>query len=1320
MVELLGADNRIRPGAIQALAAEGRLDDMDKAFVNATREATAAALRVKLEDGESDTVEAPLSKAHMDLLRRSQKFRRTEVKRLALGLPRSQEVRNRYKEAGRIIALFDAKLRRKRAQLRAKKMMRMAAADPKRFARDLRDSGTDSGLPHDTRCALMNGITDKDGRLISDDPQEIEEELVRFWQESFRISDKLSNGCVLNVAASLEALQQFGKQLREEQGLMEADAPAAVRADDALGGIRSSGLRDRVAAAVAEPEAAQAAKAKGAATIARGEAVKTRHRSAWQRLQRAFGDEELLSILPVAKDTGAGVDGGPLSSLRYAEDAVRAAILIMLNTVFSSGKVPSTWDTGRLIMHYKGKNAPVSAIGSYRPLGVGAMMGKLYSLLLMKRLEEFVEATDALHWTQGGFRPRRGTQESVFSLFEAVRSAAGKQNARMTYLLFVDLENAYGSIDHSVLWDALIGKGIDGKFLATVISMYSSASATLDVGGQLVGASMTDGGTMKGSIEIQRGVLQGSPISPLLFNLFIDSVIRSVHDDDDEDTGIPLPRVDKGQAEPWPRAGPLVGALPVPAAGPGAVAPAYVPCDRCGLMATPQALDMHRGSKACTRLLNDRVQNRVPRGMSGSQISSRPGAGPVHDYRQDEVGERLRSAWYADDGAAIARTHAAMQRMIEKLMDRFAALGLVLNAGKTYVLMVPPLTWSESQYHVARDEAIKLGFFARRSNETGGTKIKVVDKFTYLGVEVTWRWDWAAAWKAASSRAWRMYHILRNGGLGNAEVSMASMLHAVKSLIFCHLDAVAAVAGSLDDAAMDECERVVTASLVMVTAASKANKIALRFEAGIWDFRTRVQMLQLRFACKTATADAGTLQGRAFALSRARLRSDEYAMQYPVHAYKESQRTRSWAQGVAAAARRFDVGRTAAEMVADPRPTLEQAIFDGKPGAALATIERATDAGGLQWVEVASSEPDVAGQKLRLRSIFVRASARDYVTGLDVSSWELPAGSLIGAVYSVWSPSLRQTVKVSLKSEGNTVRQRCVRDQLRDWSTKTLLRDYVMWKRSSYLESYWFCSDLAASRRLLRARLGCWGDEWSTRYKPMGVLPEVLRHERACYLCAEDEWMPESLEHLVLSCQHTVMAARRVWVRTKLTALAAKVAATVLFASSDFDVLSKLPDFSDDGTLMVILMCGTSHSSVPPRRVAPVAVPPVNDDGEADMGTRRLSYDCIQYSDAAVEAIQWMSALTAHHRRALSVNTADTNRLAPLAGQLIDIVTLHSLDLWRRRGALLARDGCGFALRTRDPPEAREKAAKLREKPSAAPVVAPAAIPAAAPLAGDG
>ncbi len=103
-----------------------------------------------------------------------------------------------------------------------------------------------------------------------------------------------------------------------------------------------------------------------------------------------------MRILPFVKDTGTGVDGGPLAMLRFARDATRAAMLVLLNRVLESGNVPLTWDIGRLIMCYKGKKACPSEIGSYRPLGVGAMMGKLYTLLLMKRLKNKSDRADCL------------------------------------------------------------------------------------------------------------------------------------------------------------------------------------------------------------------------------------------------------------------------------------------------------------------------------------------------------------------------------------------------------------------------------------------------------------------------------------------------------------------------------------------------------------------------------------------------------------------------------------------------------------------------------------------------------------------------------------------------------------------------------------------------------------------------------------------------------------------------------------------------------------------------------------------------------------
>jgi hypothetical protein len=354
------------------------------------------------------------------------------------------------------------------------------------------------------------------------------------------------------------------------------------------------------------------------------------------------------------------------------------------------------------------------------------------------------------------------------------------------------------------------------------------------------------------------------------------------------------------------------------------------------------------------------------------------------------------------------------------------------------------------------------------------------------------------------------------------------------------------------------------------------------------------------------------------------------------------------------------------------------------------------------WTPVAADALDVAGQKLRLRSVFEHASARDFVNGMDVSTWDLPDGSRIAAALCTWSAPLREVVKVSLKREGNVVRQRDVSSRLHGWAKKTLLREYVMWKRFSYLESYWFCSDVVAARRLLRARHGCWGDEWSSRYKPCGVLPQVARAERACYLCPEAAWMPESLEHLVLSCPHAVMTDRRTRVRAELVALAGEVAAVAPGDAPECDVLCNAPDFADDGVLMVCLMLGTSHHVKPSRAVQAPAV-------AGDMASRRQAYQNMQYSEAAAEATEWVSALTSYHRRALTTLN-DANRLAPLGARLVELACSYWADLWRRRRTLLAHADSGFATRTRDPPAAQQSAnAHRAQAPAAAPAQAPRA-----------
>ena len=104
-----------------------------------------------------------------------------------------------------------------------------------------------------------------------------------------------------------------------------------------------------------------------------------------------------------------------------------------------------------------------------------------------------------------GFRLGRGCGENLF----VIRQLAEKmlERGKKLYAAFLDLDKAYDRVWRAGLWEALKEFGVEGRLLTVVQGMYKDSEAAVKVGGVL-----TDW------FEVQRGVRQGCPTSPWLFN----------------------------------------------------------------------------------------------------------------------------------------------------------------------------------------------------------------------------------------------------------------------------------------------------------------------------------------------------------------------------------------------------------------------------------------------------------------------------------------------------------------------------------------------------------------------------------------------------------------------------------------------------------------------------------------------------------------------------------------------------------------------------------------------------------------------------------
>ena len=190
------------------------------------------------------------------------------------------------------------------------------------------------------------------------------------------------------------------------------------------------------------------------------------------------------------------------------------ALTQQFNDVFRTGVVPDEWQKHRMMLVHKSLGAHQSALDSYRAIGIGCCDLKMLSLIMEERLNTFLEVTKSLSHNQMGFKRRSGTREATLALSEIIKEASKE---RPVLTAFIDVRAAYDSVIREDLYAKMLKMGIGGRFLTTVQGLYHSMEAELEVGGAMIG-----------TVKMELGLAQGSPLSPVLFSIYINSCISEL------------------------------------------------------------------------------------------------------------------------------------------------------------------------------------------------------------------------------------------------------------------------------------------------------------------------------------------------------------------------------------------------------------------------------------------------------------------------------------------------------------------------------------------------------------------------------------------------------------------------------------------------------------------------------------------------------------------------------------------------------------------------------------------------------------------------
>jgi hypothetical protein len=150
-----------------------------------------------------------------------------------------------------------------------------------------------------------------------------------------------------------------------------------------------------------------------------------------------------------------------------------------------------------------------------RGIAVGNVFPKIFALVILRRLSHWCINQGIISPEQIGFMPNLGAEMHVYSALETLRLA--RKRGIHASLLFVDITGAYDNVHRKALWYILRKAGLPAEFITMLTSWYDKRTAAVKIGKERSPRFATT-----------RGEPQGDVLSPLLWNIFFEPLLRKL------------------------------------------------------------------------------------------------------------------------------------------------------------------------------------------------------------------------------------------------------------------------------------------------------------------------------------------------------------------------------------------------------------------------------------------------------------------------------------------------------------------------------------------------------------------------------------------------------------------------------------------------------------------------------------------------------------------------------------------------------------------------------------------------------------------------
>lgn len=218
----------------------------------------------------------------------------------------------------------------------------------------------------------------------------------------------------------------------------------------------------------------------------------------------AIDVNEYYNILEQQKNTAPGHDKVHWTLIKKLDPLIHQHITEIYNFCVNFSFFPSEWKVGSITLIHK-QHSDSSKVGNYRPITLLPCLAKLLEKMIRNRLEKHAE--NIIPPFQFGFKPKNATIHPLIILTSNTQTARKKK--LKTAGIFLDINKAFDSVWHRGLLFKLDLLETP-KYMTKLIRHFLEDREL----------SIRINNATSDKFHNAQGVPQGSPLSPLLYNIF--------------------------------------------------------------------------------------------------------------------------------------------------------------------------------------------------------------------------------------------------------------------------------------------------------------------------------------------------------------------------------------------------------------------------------------------------------------------------------------------------------------------------------------------------------------------------------------------------------------------------------------------------------------------------------------------------------------------------------------------------------------------------------------------------------------------------------